>query len=253
MIRRVARDLSWRAQFGTLQAMLDARVIFSAFRRRARVAAMCGALVLLGLGSMLGAQPTPKQPTDLPPCPVNTPPDPKKPCAPVKVGGTSTVRGGAGVGVASGDSGAGAGGGGGAGGGDGGGAGGGESEDSGPIGPYTVVKVMDVGGATPSGFVCSIERPFTVHMDTPKVSFNIGFAPAGKTRGTWTYAYSIPSAGESHDAIGSHTITPAGADGTRSLSINGKDHVVFHGFDGPMPMSYTMKLVPVTGPSPCGV
>jgi len=216
--------------------MPEACVTFPVLRR-ARVAAACAALVLLGLAASVSAQ-VPK-PNDLPPCPAGTPPDPSKPCMPAPASVTPDVTGTAGSG-----------------GGAGGAGGGGGSRDSAArpesLGPYRVVKVMNAGGEEISGLVCAIDRPFSVHMVTPKITFDIAFVPEDRTHGTYTYAYSFPSLGETHEATGAHTITPARADGTRSLSINGRDHVQFRGFNGQMPMVYTMGLEPLSSPTPCG-
>jgi len=233
--------------------MPDIRVTSSALRC-APLAAACVALALIGFGVRLGAQPAPKQSIDLPPCPVNAPPDPKKPCAPLKA--TTGVQGGAGGGAGPGGPGTGGGGAGGGGGGAGGGAGGGGSQDETKLadvlgGPYRVVQIETLGHESISGFVCALDRPFAVHMDTPKASFDTAFVPADNTRGTVTYAYNIPSAGESHEAHGSYTITPA-RDGTFLLGFVVSDHVVFHGFDGNIPLQYKMDLAPIPDQGPCG-
>lgn len=129
----------------------------------------------------------------------------------------------------------------------GGGAGGGGAQrdaDGGAIGPYRVVKVMDLGGETVDGIACTLAEPFVVHMHTRKVDFDIKFEPMGTPHGAWTYAYLLPSGPETHDAAGEYEVGAPAADGTRSLTIDGKDHVVFHGFNGPMPMHYVMQLAP---------
>ena len=111
---------------------------------------------------------------------------------------------------------------------------------------------MNLGGETLDGLVCAINRPFSVHMDTPRISFDVGFMPVDKTEGNWSYAYNFPDLGETHDAKGSYTISAPAPDNTRNLKISGSDHVVFNGFDGPFPMNYTMQLQPVSGPACVG-
>jgi hypothetical protein len=149
------------------------------------------------------------------------------------------------------------GGGGGGGGGNGGGAGsgGGSTQTDGPgdpyLGPYRAVKVMNMGGESLDGAVCALGQPFTVHLDTPRISFNIHFAPAGAAQGGWTYAYGFPSLGETHNATGSYEISASAPDGTRRLTIDGRDRVVFNGFDGPIPMHYVIGLMPAAEPI-CG-
>jgi hypothetical protein len=67
-----------------------------------------------------------------------------------------------------------------------------------------------------------------------------------------TYAYSIPRAGESHDAHGTYTLSLAAPDGTLLLSMAVRDHVVFKGFDGTIPLNYSFDLVPADAPCPPG-
>jgi hypothetical protein len=168
--------------------------------------------------------------------------DDKQPCvAPATTGGAPGVLVGAGAGGGS------------AGGGS---AGGGSQPNTNAppevLGPYRVVKVMDRAGELVDGIVCSIAEPFVVHMQTRPATFDIKFEPADKSRGTWTYAYDIPRAGESHRAHGEHVVSAAAADGTRSLTIDGPDFVTFRGFAGPMPMHYVMGLAPVAAGGACG-
>ena len=110
---------------------------------------------------------------------------------------------------------------------------------------------MNLGGEMVDGVVCGIDRPFVVHMQTRPATFDIKFEPADEARGMWTYAYDIPRAGESHKASGEYTMSPPAADGSRSLSIDGKDFVTFKGFAGPMPMQYVFGLSPISGAGGC--
>jgi hypothetical protein len=137
----------------------------------------------------------------------------------------------------------------GSGGGGGGGAGGAAARET--LGPYRIVKVMNRGGEMVDGVVCAIDRPFVVHMQTRPATFDIKFEPADKARGMWTYAYDIPRAGESHKASGEFTMSAPAADGSRSLTIDGKDFVTFKGFAGPMPMQYVFGLAPISGGGGC--
>lgn len=109
-------------------------------------------------------------------------------------------------------------------------------------------QVETLGGEQVSGFVCLTTAPFVAHMVTPKVTFDIAFVPRSPSAGSWSYAYSIPSAGESHDASGTYTIAAPDQTGTRRLAFTGSDHVVFKGFDGNFPQRYKFDLVP--GPVP---
>jgi hypothetical protein len=111
---------------------------------------------------------------------------------------------------------------------------------------YLVKQIETLGGEVISGSVCSLTKPFSVNSVTPKVAFVFVFVPIDAQHGNMMYTYSIPSAGESHDAKGTYTISPASPDGTLLLSLAGSDHVVFKGFDGNIPIHYKFDLVPST-------
>jgi hypothetical protein len=117
-------------------------------------------------------------------------------------------------------------------------------------GPYVVKQIQTLGGEVLSGYVCKVTQPFSVTAAAPKVTFVFNFAPLDGQHGKVTYKYSIPSAGEMHDAAGTYTLSPLGTDGTLQLSLAVSDHVVFKGFDGNLPHRYKFNLVPV-GTSPC--
>ena len=57
-----------------------------------------------------------------------------------------------------------------------------------------------------------------------------------------TYAYSIPSAGESHSATGTYSLSGPDQDGTLHLAMSVSDHVIFKGFDGNIPNRYAFDL-----------
>jgi hypothetical protein len=165
--------------------------------------------------------------------------------------------GGSGGGGAGGNGGAGNGAG--SGGGSGGNAGSGGSSEESPTptslltitsGPYAVKQIETLGGEKISGTVCSTSAPFVVAAATSKVAWTFGFLPTDADKGKVSYAYNIPSAGESHAASGTYTIAQPGADGTRRLSLQVSDHVVFKGFDGNIPLRYKFDLVP-TGITGC--
>ncbi len=112
------------------------------------------------------------------------------------------------------------------------------------FGPYIVQQLESLGHETISGAVCDVAKPFMVNATAPEVSWTFNFAPAAADHGSWTYAYNIPSAGESHDASGSYTISQPDVDGKLLLKMTGSDHVVFTGFDGKFPVNYIFNLVP---------
>jgi len=202
----------------------------------ARVAAPFAAATLLPVASApAGAQLVVEPTAEHRPCPKNAEPgDDKRPCADPAEDASSAI-GGAGAG---------------SGGGGGGGSGTAAARET--LGPYHIVKVRDLGGEMVDGVVCAVDRPFVVHMQTRPATFDIKFEPADRARGMWTYAYDIPRAGESHKASGEYTMSPPAADGSRSLSIDGKDFVTFRGFAGPMPMQYVFGLSPASGAGGCG-
>jgi hypothetical protein len=117
-------------------------------------------------------------------------------------------------------------------------------------GPYTVKQIETLGGEAISGTVCSTSKPFSVLSVTPHVTFTFNFVPLDAQRGNVTYAYSIPSAGETHDATGTYTLAGVDKAGTLQLSLTVSDHVVFKGFDGNIPNRYKFNLVP-SGSPPC--
>jgi hypothetical protein len=111
-------------------------------------------------------------------------------------------------------------------------------------GPFTVKQTETLGGETLSGMVCDITKPFAVFAVAPAASWSFLFLPTTAEGGAVSYAYSIPSAGESHNAAGTYTIGQPATDGTRVLTMAVRDHVVFKGFDGVIPVSYHFSLVP---------
>ena len=111
-------------------------------------------------------------------------------------------------------------------------------------GPYAVKQIESLGGEVISGFVCSLTQPFGVLSATPHVTFTFVFVPQNAQKGNVSYSYSIPSAGESHDASGTYSLSPVDKSGTLQVSLSVSDHVVFKGFDGKMPERYMFDLVP---------
>ena len=117
-------------------------------------------------------------------------------------------------------------------------------------GPYQVKQIQTLGGESISGFVCSLTQPFTVLSITPKVTFTFVFVPQDAKHGKVTYTYSIPTAGESHNAAGTYTLALIDKAVTQQLSLAVSDHVVFKGFNGNIPLRYKFNLVPATN-APC--
>lgn len=111
---------------------------------------------------------------------------------------------------------------------------------------YLVKQIITLGGESVSGAVCNLGQPFDVAYATPKVNFVTHYIPTGAFKGNWTYSYSIASAGESHDAVGTYTLAPADPPGVLLLTMSGSDHVVFKGFDGKVPSRYQFNLVPAS-------
>jgi hypothetical protein len=116
-------------------------------------------------------------------------------------------------------------------------------------GPYNVVQIVKLGDETITGFVCDQTKQFSVNVSTPKIQFVIYFTPTISDQGTLAYSYNFPALGESHDATGSYTITGPGNDGSLLVNFSSKDHVVFKGFDGIIPLTDKFNLVPAQIPN----
>jgi hypothetical protein len=118
-------------------------------------------------------------------------------------------------------------------------------------GPFTVHQTQTLGGESISGYTCAKTQAFVVNFATPKVAFATAFIPTGKgDSGTWTYAYSIQSAGETHSASGSYAVLTDARAHALHLTMTGKDNVAFKGFAGPFPVTYKFDLLSMPG-SPC--
>ena len=116
--------------------------------------------------------------------------------------------------------------------------------------PYVVKQIETLGKESISGFVCSLSQPFTVQAVAPNVGWAFVFVPLSAQQGKVSYAYSISSADESHQATGTYTIARLDSAGTLQLSLQVSDHVVFKGFDGNIPVRYKFNLVP-SSETPC--
>lgn len=117
--------------------------------------------------------------------------------------------------------------------------------DTPDFGAYSVKQIQTLGGESISGLVCDIRQPFVVNAATSKVAWVFLFTPAANGgSGNVSYTYSIPSAGESHDATGTYRVTDSDQSGTRHVNLGVSDHVVFKGFDGNIPVRYKFDLVP---------
>jgi hypothetical protein len=218
------------------------------------------ALLTLAQASSHGATPASSAPSALPrPCPLpGSPPNPAaaRDCVPVTPAVPRTPTGtGAGAGAGA-VGGAGGRGGGGAGGRAGAGTGGGSGASQPPpladvvlpAGPFIVKQIETLGGESISGGVCRLGDAFVVNFVTPKVAFSAQFTPgASALTGNVSYAYSIPGAGESHNAQGSYTGQPDRADGAVHITMIVSDHVVFKGFDGNIPNRYKFDLASTPG------
>lgn len=117
-------------------------------------------------------------------------------------------------------------------------------------GPYVVKQTRSLGGEKISGQVCSLTKPFVVLSAAPKVSWAFNFVPQSANKGAWTYAYNIRSAGETHSASGTYSVSVPAKDGSLTLTMTGRDNVAFKGFSGPFPVNYSFDLVP-SGQAPC--
>jgi hypothetical protein len=115
------------------------------------------------------------------------------------------------------------------------------------FGAYTVKQIETLGGESINGLVCDVRLPFVVNAATSKVAWVFLFTPTGNGgTGNVAYTYNIPSAGESHQATGTYTVTDSDQSGTRHVDLTVSDHVVFKGFDGNIPVHYKFDLVPAS-------
>ncbi len=112
-------------------------------------------------------------------------------------------------------------------------------------GPYIIKQT--VGDAALSAIVCRLDRPFSISVATPKVSFVMALQPTGSAAGTLSYGYSLPAAGETDTATGSYKVGAPAPDNSRQLAMQIRDHTVFKGFDGTVPFSETVTLQPQPG------
>jgi len=119
-------------------------------------------------------------------------------------------------------------------------------------GPFVVHQTQTLHRESISGSACDEATPFDVHFVTPPATFDTHFVPDATTGqpGQWSYAYTIPRAGESHAAQGTYTLQADVAAHALHLAMTGSDHVVFNGFDGNMPIDYQFDLVATPG-APC--
>jgi len=111
-------------------------------------------------------------------------------------------------------------------------------------GPYAVKQIETLGHESISGTVCSVTKPFAVNAVAPEVAWVMYFIPKDANNGSIAYSYTIPKAGESHDAKGTYNISLVDKAGTLLVSLTVSDHVVFKGFDGNIPNRYKFDLVP---------
>ncbi|MBI1259259.1 MAG: SH3 domain-containing protein [Chloroflexi bacterium] len=124
---------------------------------------------------------------------------------------------------------------------------GGTGAVSGGIGPYTVQKIMDLGGEVPTGSICSLDQAFTIHQEAGGVAFDMHFTPASATQGKYAYGYSIPEAGETVSGEGSYSVSEAAADGSRTLTFDGTQINKFNGGNPTFHITYSVGLRPLTG------
>jgi hypothetical protein len=132
------------------------------------------------------------------------------------------------------------------------------SVDLGPDlqGPYEVKQLETLGREKIKGQVCELADGFDVTFETPPAAFKMHFKPdivAARSiksvplHGTVAYQYSIPRAGETHDATGLYGLAADSAAHRIHVAIEVKDHVRFKGYDGVPKTRYRFDLVPMPG------
>jgi hypothetical protein len=129
------------------------------------------------------------------------------------------------------------------------------SVDLGPDlqGPYQVKQLETLGREKIKGGVCSLADEFDVTFETPPATFKMHLKPdlvatrrltSVPLHGTLAYQYSIPRAGETHDATGVYDLTPDPGAHRIHVAIEARDHVRFKGFDGVPVTRYKFDLQP---------
>lgn len=125
-------------------------------------------------------------------------------------------------------------------------------------GPYEVKQLETLGREKVWGRVCGLADDFEVAFDTPPANFRMHFKPdlivaraprSVPLHGTLAYQYSIPRAGETHDATGLYDLEEDRAAHRIHVAIDVDDHVRFKGFDGVPKTKYKFDLEPVPGAS----
>jgi hypothetical protein len=115
--------------------------------------------------------------------------------------------------------------------------------------PYKVKQTTHLGDETLSGSVCDTARLFQVTVATSRVTFAMPFTPTDGVHGTIAYTYAWSDLGESHDATGTYQISIPDSRGVLHVAVDIRDHVVFNGFDGTIPLPYKFDLVPADVPA----
>ena len=126
-------------------------------------------------------------------------------------------------------------------------------------GPYKVRQLETLGREKIKGEVCGLTDDFDITFETPPATFKMHFKPdilaahspgSVPLHGTLAYQYSIPRAGETHDATGLYGLAADLAAHRIHVAIEVKDHVRFKGFDGVPKTRYRFDLEPDPG-APC--
>jgi hypothetical protein len=126
-------------------------------------------------------------------------------------------------------------------------------------GPYDVRQVETLGREKIKGRVCGLADDFDIDFETPPANFRMHFKPdlvaarslkAVPLHGTLAYQYSIPRAGETHDATGKYDLAMEPAAHRIHVAIEVNDHVRFKGYDGVPVTRYKFDLEPTPG-GPC--
>jgi hypothetical protein len=126
-------------------------------------------------------------------------------------------------------------------------------------GPYEVKQTKQLGREVLAGRVCTLVDEFQVIFQTPPITFKMSLKPQAAStinsqlmplQGTWSYAYVLARAGETHEASGEFDIAEDLPARRLHVTVRGKDHVVFKGHDGLHKIDYGFDLAPTPG-TPC--
>ncbi len=93
------------------------------------------------------------------------------------------------------------------------------------------------------GTICALDQPFAFRVTDDNVTATVHYAPVDANRGSW--AFQASANGANFKASGSYTISAPAANGSRTLSMNGRNVATSGGQTATVPFSAQANLVPL--------